>query len=445
MSRHAVSLTILFAVAALAFGQTDPGVRGGPPSAGDPLPSVAVNNPPPILSFFNAGVNQFAQVEGTADGLGPRFNSRSCGACHAQPALGGSSPAVNPQVLDATAEGARNTVPSFIRMDGPVREARFIYFNSNGVPDRTRPNGGVETLYTVTGRSDGGPCTLSQPNFERNLANNNVIFRIPTPLFGAGMIDNIDEAKLLANQDAQAGNGFGISGTFNHNGNDGTIARFGWKAQNKSLLMFAGEAYNVEMGVSNELFPQERPLPNEDRDGGLPANCRPNPTPEDHIHFAANDTLQESNVQAFVNFMRLLGQPHTADDTPSINNGRALFSAVGCAVCHTPTLRTAKSSFTLSLHDVNVHLFSDLEIHHMGAELADNISQGSAGGDQFRTAPLWGLGQRIFFLHDGRTRNLVTAIAAHRSAGSEANGSVGTFNNLSPSQKQDIINFLRSL
>jgi CxxC motif-containing protein (DUF1111 family) len=303
----------------------------------------------------------------------------------------------------------------------------------------------VETLYTVTGRSDAGPCTLSQPNFSQNLANNNVIFRIPTPVFGLGLIDNIDDAKLLANQAAQAGNSFGISGTFNHNGNDGTISRFGWKAQNKSLQIFAGEAYNVEMGVSNEVFPSERPLPREDMEGGLPENCRPNPTPEDHINYAGNDTAQESNVQAFVNFMRLLGQPIPANDTASINNGRSLFSAVGCAVCHTPILRTAKSSFTLSLHDVNVHLFSDLQIHHMGAGLADNISQGSAGGDQFRTAPLWGVGQRIFFLHDGRTRNLVNVISAHRSEGSEANGSVGTFNNLSPSQKQDILNFLRSL
>ncbi|MGZ5475110.1 MAG: di-heme oxidoredictase family protein [Thermoanaerobaculia bacterium] len=447
MFKRAVSLAFLFlvVVAGQAFGQTDPGVRGGSPAAGHPLPTVASNDPAPILSFFDAGQDDFAEVETVPEGLGPRFNSRSCGACHAQPALGGSSPAVNPQVEDATAEGARNTVPSFVTLSGPVREARFIYFNTNGVPDRTRPHGGVETLYTVTGRSDAGPCTLSQPNFAQNLANNNVIFRIPTPVFGAGLIENVDDAMLLANQAAQAGNSFGISGTFNHNGNDGTISRFGWKAQNKSLLIFSGEAYNVEMGVTNELFPQERPLPREDMHDGLPANCRLNPTPEDHINYAENGTAQNSGAQAFVNFMRLLGQPVPANNTASINNGRSLFSAVGCAVCHTPILRTAKSSFTLSLHDVNVHLFSDLQIHHMGADLADNISQGSAGGDQFRTAPLWGVGQRIFFLHDGRTRNLLTAIAAHKSAGSEANGSGATFNNLSPSQKQDILNFLRSL
>jgi CxxC motif-containing protein (DUF1111 family) len=81
----------------------------------------------------------------------------------------------------------------------------------------------------------------------------------------------------------------------------------------------------------------------------------------------------------------------------------------------------------------------------MGTGLADNVSQGSAGGDQFRTAPLWGLGQRIFLLHDGRTTNLLSAISAHESNGSEANTVVENFNDLSNSQKQDLLNFLRSL
>ncbi len=79
---------------------------------------------------------------------------------------------------------------------------------------------------------------------------------------------NIDDSTLLNNQAAQAGNAFGIAGDFNHNGNDGTISRFGWKAQNKSLMIFSGEAYNVEMGVSNELFTQDRPLPGEGGSGG---------------------------------------------------------------------------------------------------------------------------------------------------------------------------------
>jgi len=247
----------------------------------------------------------------------------------------------------------------------------------------------------------------------------------------------------------QAGNNVGVGGTFNHNGNDGTISRFGWKAQNKSLEIFAGEAYNVEMGVSNELFTQERPLPEEDNLDGLPAACRANPTPEDHTNFNTTSIGTLSDTVQFAMFMRLLAPPTPSANVPggatSIANGRTLFSSIGCAACHTATLTTSPSSFTSSLSSSSANLFSDIEIHHMGSGLADNVSQGGAGGDQFRSAPLWGLGQRIFFMHDGRTADLLAAIEAHDSSGSEAITVESNFDLLSSSQKQDVLNFLRSL
>src|SRR5262249_2621870 len=255
------------------------------------------------------------------------------------------------------------------------------------------------------------------------------------------------------------GNNLGIGGTFNHNGNDGTISRFGWKAQNKSLMIFAGEAYNVEMGITNELFQQDRPLPGEDGNGGsgnrgLPANCLNLAGigyPEDITHSdGTNASTVTSDVGLFVAFMQFLDQPTPSATSPggsaSIARGRSLFSAIGCAVCHTPTLRTQPSRQTAGLGNANANLFSDLAIHHMGAGLADNVSQGGAGGDQFRTAPLWGLGQRIFFMHDGRTSNLLGAIEAHEGNGSEANQAEANFDTLlSASQQQDVLNFLRSL
>ena len=454
-----VLLSFVFVIGQ-AFAQTDPGVRGGGAAAGGPLSSVAANNPVTILNFFNDGQTRFREIDSVSGtvggepgvGLGPRFNSRSCGACHAQPASGGSSPSTNPQVGDATADGAHNTIPSFITSTGPVREARFpFFFDQFGNPNPNDPNGGVEDLYVIVGRVDAGTCTsLTQPSFSLAQQTGNIIFRIPTPTFGSGLMENIDDATLLANQSSQSGNGFGVSGTFNHNGNDGTIARFGWKAQNKSLEIFAGEAYNVEQGVSNELFTQERPLPGEDQKGsGLPASCRVNATPEDHTNFNTTSTATLSDTVSFAMFMRLLAPPTPNPTTPggstSINNGRSLFSAVGCAVCHTPSLTTSSSAITPSLTNATANLFSDLEIHHMGNGLNDNVSQGGAGGDQFRTSPLWGLGQRIFFLHDGRTANLLTAISQHSSSGSEANTSVANFNALTASQKQDVLNFLRSL
>ncbi len=278
-----------------------------------------------------------------------------------------------------------------------------------------------------------------------------------------GLIENLDDSTLLSNQRANLRNNFGVSGTFNHNGNDGTISRFGWKAQNKSLQMFSGEAYNVEMGISNLLFPQERPLPAEDGLGGsgsagLPRNCM-NLGGQDYPEDANNPGQTTAaavldDVSAFSNFMRTLAPPTPGAvvlngqqvSSTSIANGQALFKSIGCASCHNPTVGTTQpSNITAALSKQPVNAYSDLEIHHMGSGLADNVAQGSAGGDQFRTAPLWGLGQRIFLLHDGRTTNLTTAIQAHASRGSEATPVEQNFGALSRAQQQDLLNFLRSL
>ncbi len=234
-----------------------------------------------------------------------------------------------------------------------------------------------------------------------------------------------------------------ISGTANLSGNDGTITRFGWKAQNH-LLTFSGEAYNVEMGVTNQLFPHER-----DETSG----CVLNAIPEDTVRFSDQaDTTILSDVDAFANFMRLLAPPVPAPDTSSTQSGRGLFATTGCAGCHTPSLTTGNmiksGSSTIPsavLSRKTANLYSDFLVHNMGVGLSDGINQGGAGPNEFRTAPLWGVGQRVFFLHDGRTTNIVDAIEDHRSRGSEANQVIERFNRLTEAQQQDVINFLRSL
>jgi len=460
----AVSTSAVF-LAGLAWAQTDPGVQSGSRGTGVALPSVLQNDNPGILDFFNDGQARFQAVEsvsgGANNGLGPRFNSNQCSSCHAQPAVGGTGAAVNPQFL-FTSNGVApgSTTPYFITANGPTLEARFPYFfNSNGTPNFNAPNGGVEDLFTVTGRSDAGSCSLPQPSFGTAGQYNNVIFRIPTPTFGAGLIENLDDSTLLNNQMLNNNNRLGVSGSFNHNGNDGTISRFGWKAQNKSLHVFSGEAYNVEMGISNLLFTQERPLPGEDQQQtGLPSNClnlSGSGYPEDASNPAASPNAAVlDDVSAFSNFMRTLAPPPPGAvvlngqqvSSQTIAAGAALFSSIGCASCHNPTVgNTQKSNITGSLSNAPVNAYSDIEIHHMGSGLADNVSQGGAGGDQFRTAPLWGLGQRIFLLHDGRTTNLNSAIQAHASHGSEASTVEGNYNTLSPQQKQQVLDFLRSL
>jgi CxxC motif-containing protein (DUF1111 family) len=479
IGRAALVVAILSAgcFASVMIGQSvakDPGVRNESIDAGQPLDLSQVVG---AADYFANGLARFKEIEvvsgGTNNGLGPRYNSNQCSSCHAQPAVGGSSPSTtdfpflgpNPQTLVANLDGQtnQNTIPSFITPDGPVREARFKFFlnpGGGGHDSRRRdvdgsgptPDGGVHDLYVISGRSDAGTCSIKQPDFARNLELNNVIFRIPTPVFGAGLIENIDDQAIRNNaaQNAQLKSALGIAGHVNTNGNDGTITRFGWKAQNKSLEIFAGEAYNVEMGVTNELFSTERPSPDEATTGGLPANCKSNPTPEDGTNFNVSpDSAVPSDTVQFAMFMRMLAPPTPSTTTPggatSLGNGSATFNAIGCALCHTPSLPTTRSSFVAGMGPGQANLFSDLLVHHMGTKLADGVSQGGSGPDEFRSAPLWGVGQRIFFLHDGRTKDLVDAIREHASDGSEANGVIRNYNNLPPQQQQDLLNFLRSL
>jgi len=466
---RATKLVLYLAFAGVCLAQVDPGPRPGAAGAGGPISTLVGQE----ISVFNDVKEVFKEVDSvrgtlpgeSGKGLGPTFNGNSCAQCHAQPAAGGSSPATNPQVVLATLDGATNSVPSFVKANGPVREARFV-LNPDGSLD-----GGVHGIYTITGRSDAPGCTLAQPDFASQLANRNVIFRIPTPTFGLGLVENTPDAILNVNLDSTSAQraALGIRGRLNTTGNDGTVTRFGWKAQNKSLVIFAGEAYNVEQGVANEVFMNER---------SAVAGCVFNSTPEDRTdttEATGTASAMSGDVVSFALFMRLSAPPTPAPLNGSSTNGQTLFHTVGCDLCHSPNLTTALSPYT-GMSNVTYHPYSDFAIHHMGSTLADGIKQGVAGPDEFRTAPLWGVGQRLFFLHDGRTSNLLEAIQAHSSApfdcvinansdifefqpslkvfaptqastfcGSEANKVIANFNALTTSEKQDILNFLRSL
>ena len=432
------------------FAQQDPGPRTGPAGAGTFYQSLNTAE----QGEFATGLQTFMEIDSVSgaitneagSGLGPTFNGNSCAQCHAQPAIGGSSPGqkspqnsvANPQIALATLDGATNTVPSFITADGPMREARFVMAITQA---GATPDGGVHGLYTIAGRSDAKGCTLAQPDFGRELGRHNVIFRIPTPTFGLGLVEDTPDSTLQANLASTQAHraALGIHGRFNTSGNDGTITRFGWKAQNKSLLMFAAEAYNVEMGVSNEIFPNER---------SAVAGCVFNSIPEDATNSAAEtgggNAEANSDITNFAMFMRLSAPPTPGPSTTSTQNGATLFNSIGCNLCHSPSLTTGQSRYT-GMANVTYNPYSDFALHHMGVLLQDRISQGAAAGDEFRTAPLWGLGQRLFFLHDGRTSDLLQAINAHASPQSEANGVISKFRTLSPSQVQDLLNFLRSL
>jgi CxxC motif-containing protein (DUF1111 family) len=437
----------------------DPGPRAGTPGAGGPvlhegsraaeqeaaiacIPGLA----PPMLLLCEKAFLRFQEVNSVSGtisgeqgpGLGPTFNGNSCAMCHSQPAILGSAPSPrspqhavpNPQVALATHDRAQNAIPPFITADGPVREVRFTGDNR------------VHGLYTIAGRSDAHGCKQSQPDFDAQLAHDALRLRIPLGLFGLGLVEAVSELTLQRNLAASSSAALGIAGTFNRSSDDGMISRFGWKAHSKSLLAFAGESYNTEMGITNELFPEER-----DAEPG----CTVNGTPEDATDPARTGSVSETNsdIQNFAIAMRLSAPPRPAIPSGiaqvSVTNGRIQFENIGCGNCHSPSLTTSTSNLDPVLSEVQIHPFSDFAIHHMGAGLADGISQGSAGPDQFRTTPLWGVGQRLFFLHDGRTSDVMTAVEAHASSGSEASTVIANFQNLAAIDKQDLLNFLRSL
>jgi CxxC motif-containing protein (DUF1111 family) len=485
---------------------TDPGVRGGTPGAGASIVGLTTAQ----QNFFTAAEARFTVIETVPSGLGPGFNELSCGNCHIFPAVGGSSPTTNPQVTDANTLGATNVIPSFVTANGPIREARFV-LNPDGTPD-----GGVHDLFSIQGRSDAPGCVFAQPNFAAALAENNVIFRIPPPTFGDGAVEAVSDSNLQAAVAAQSSQNasLGISGQFNLSGNTGNITRFGWKAQNASMMMFAGEAYNVEEGVTNDVFPDKR-------NPSASAQCSPNPLPEDTVNTVDTinsvSTVSDNNPDTinFALFMRLLAPPtpvvpistlmggatasaatsstsststtsssSTTSSTPatvqlasvmssaagtsatsaasttassaatpstaSLAAGLQAFINVGCSGCHIVSQTTGSASpidttAIAAASNITINPFSDFAVHNMGTGLADGVSQGNANGSQFRSAPLWGIGQRVFFLHDGRTNNLLTAILDHASSGSEASGVIAQFQMLSTTDQQNIITFLRSL
>jgi CxxC motif-containing protein (DUF1111 family) len=421
---------------------TDPGPRPLPANAGSFLSTLSSNEQqiePSVTTEFNR-THDVIVTSPTDGGLGPRFNSNSCASCHAYPAVGGSSPPSNPLFAVYNYNGAHNTMPSFITSGGPILEARFI-----NQPGTTIPDGTVHQLFTITGRSDAAGCNISQPDFVTAASQGNLVLRQVIPTYGDGLIEVVRNIDIINNMNSNLTKkaGLGITGHPNYSGNDGSIQRFGWKAQVRSTLLMAANQMNVEMGVTNETFPNEI-----DQTPG----CVLNPVPETVSNFTPGILTEmfPGDAERAEYFMQWMAPPTPGQQNSSTTNGKTQFTNVGCVYCHTTSFTTPATSRP-ALGNIKINLYSDILVHHMGPGLADGLQQGSAGPDEFRTAPLWGIGQRLWFLHDGRTSNIVTAIEDHYSLGnssypaSEANQSVTNFNNLSPKNQQDLVNFLRSL
>lgn len=364
---------------------------------GDPLPGIT----PAEFEEFRAGLDDFTEVETAEDGLGPAFNATSCSVCHNVPAIGGTSLVVETRAAYRDASG------------------KFRGLDAAGDT--------LMHLFSV-------PPHQCQPVIPSDV--NVIARRAPIPVFGAGLVEAIPDEAIRALEDPFDRNGDGVSGRaaviVDVATGERRVGRFGWKAQQATLLAFAADAYRNEMGITNDLFPQEYAF---DVSPEQMKRCDGRPEPED-----VRDRLtRRRGIDNFEAFMRFLAPISRDVVTATIREGEQVFNAVGCAACHTPALTTGPSANPLFNRKV-VPLFSDLLLHDIAT--GDGIGQGAAEPEEIRTPALWGLRFRRPLLHDGSAATIEEAVGRHRNEGDLARRG---FERLSAEDRVKLLAFLRSL
>jgi CxxC motif-containing protein (DUF1111 family) len=370
---------------------------------GDPLAGLTAAQ----LQAFLDGKGEFEAIETPEEGLGPVFNEASCVVCHDAAATGGA--------------GVRS-------------ETRFGRLTSTGRFDPMTEFGGslIQDHGITVGACVQPPETV--PPQATIIAGRNT-----QPLFGLGFVDVLNESQILANADPNDANGDGISGRPNIVKDPVTgqnrVGRFGWKAQVPSLFVFSGDAYLNEMGITNNIFPDES-APN----GGAITCDDGHPAPEIDDEDLNGNGISDG-VEAFNNFMRFLGPPPTLPATTDSAQGSRIFVAIRCSACHVPSFVTPNVPEIPALSNKRFFPFSDFLLHGMGS-LGDGIVQGISQQREMRTAPLWGLRETAPFLHDGSAATVTDAILAHDGEGL---ASRNAFRGLTARQKQQLLAFLNSI
>jgi len=377
-----------------------------PPQAPAPLPATSGSFGQIIAgataaqqSSANLGFLDFQVAETPQTGLGPLFNDSSCLACHGNPSAGGSSRRTVTRFGQVTATG----FDPLIAEDGSLLHARAI---APSILEKVPANANVTSL------------------------------RLTTPLYGAGLIEAIPDSAIVANAARPKPPGIGgrVAWITDISTGQLRVGRFGWKNQHATLLGFSADALNNEIGVTNRLFPKAAaPDGNETLLAQFVSLSAP-------IEDQPSVVTGLSEIDRLTNYMRYLAPPVPAPSTPVSVAGRAVFDAIGCAACHTPTLNTGPNSIT-ALANQNVNLYSDLLLHDMGSS-ADGIAQGVAGTKEMRTSPLWGIRVRQLFMHDGRATTLQQAILGHAGEGTS---STQAYTRLSAIQQSQLIAFLGTL
>lgn len=392
-------------------------------------------------SFFNLNWVTAPASTTARDGLGPTFNARSCSGCHfrdgrgRQPLFDGEQNhglLLRLSINGANANGGPNPHPIY---GGQLQD--------RAVPDFI-PEGLFMIRYEeITGEyGDGTTYSLRKPIYHFNdlaygdMGQVNVSPRVGQQVIGLGMLEAVDESTILSFADELDRDGDGISGRANYvwdvTSQTTRLGRFGWKANQPNLFQQTADAFLGDIGITSSLFPDENCLTQDCFD--LPNGG----TPE----------IEDEELKNVVLYVSSLAVPARRNhDDLEILKGKVIFDDLGCAKCHIPKMTTGFHEIP-ALSNQTIRPYTDLLLHDMGEELADNRKDFLATGSEWRTQPLWGLGlietvnEHTFLLHDGRARNIEEAILWH---GGEAEESKDGFKMLPKEKREQLILFLKSL
>jgi CxxC motif-containing protein (DUF1111 family) len=382
-------------------------------------------------SFFNVNwVIAPASVAGR-DGLGPLFNARSCSACHFKDGRGRPPDANEPMTLMLL----RVSVLGVDAHGGPKPDPVYgDQLQTQAIPG-VAPEADVFVEYAdVAGAfADGESYALRRPSYR--IANPRygplaspllMSGRVAPAMIGLGLLEAVPESTLQLLSDPDDKDGDGISGHANVVWNQVTgrmdVGRFGWKAEQPSVVLQSAAAFQGDIGITSTIFPG----PQKD-------------TPE----------VSDKILHAVALYGRSLAVPAArTDDDPEAVRGRQLFASARCAACHVAELKTGAVGDLPELANQVIRPYTDLLLHDMGDDLADNRPAFAADGREWRTAPLWGLGLigkvngHTCLLHDGRARNVTEAILWH---GGEATWSRRQFQRMPKRDRVALLAFLESL
>lgn len=373
-------------------------------------------------------------------GLGPIFNSVSCVSCHI---ADGRGKAPGPGETSASIL-FRVSIPGQDAHGGPLSVPGFGDQLQNRAILGVQKEADVEVQYEERSFrfDDGSSYSLRFPKYI--VSNTYTAYpagallspRVAAPVFGLGLLEAVSDADILSRADETDKDQDGISGrpnyVFNYVTGQTSLGRFGWKANQPSLLQQVAAAYNGDMGITTSVFPRENSLGQPQYDGR-----------DDDIEL--NDSLLHS-VEFYVRSLAVPARRRLND--PQVQRGKQLFAEASCNRCHVPDMRTAVNVAFPEISNQLIHPYTDLLLHDMGEELADGRPDYLASGSEWRTPPLWGIGltQKVNghnnFLHDGRARNLLEAVLWH---GGEAAASRDKVKAMPASDRAALVKFLESL